>query len=128
MASGTVDGGILRNILAIMNENCPDVDEGEEYEVGKFVKGEDEGKEVVRERLQVSVNGVKRVRRKWRRHDPLVMRLMQTLVQKRVVQSTVDRIDSKVGECDKKRVLQIEIFLAVLERVPVKFAVTVDLG
>ena len=43
---------------------------------------------------------------KWRRHDPLVMRFMQLLVDQRVVQAPVDPIDAEVGEEDEQGKLE----------------------
>ena len=34
----------------------------------------------------------------WRRHDPFVVRLVQSLVYQRVMQASVDQVDPEVGE------------------------------
>ncbi len=42
----------------------------------------------------------------WSRHDPLVMGLVQRLVNSRMVQTPVDPVDAQIGEQDKQRELQ----------------------
>lgn len=47
VASSAIDDGALSNILAIMNHDRPNVDEGEERHVGELLERENEGEDVV---------------------------------------------------------------------------------
>jgi hypothetical protein len=49
------------------------------------------------------------VRGERRGHDPLVVRLVQLLVEHRVVQSAVDPVDEKVGEADENGELEKQV-------------------
>lgn len=61
---------------------------------------------MVRQALGETVHGVEGVARKRRRHDPLVMRLVQRLVYLRMVQTPVDPVDEEIREADKEGELQ----------------------
>ena len=67
------------------------------------------------------------MRREGARHDPLVVRFVQGLVDQRVVQATVNPVDAKIGERDEQR----ELYKAVAperlirERV-IEFGVTTN--
>ena len=89
-----------------MDQDGPNVDEHEEDNVGEFLQREDEREDVIRNRLGEAIDGVEGVRgiRRW--HDPLVMRLMEVLVDEWMVQATMYPIDTEVGEADKERELQ----------------------
>lgn len=67
------------------NHNSPDVDEGKENEIRKFMEREDEWKNVVGHTLGVAVKGVESMAGIWSRHNPLVMRLVQVPVDQRMV-------------------------------------------
>ena len=43
MTRSAVDDGGIRYVLAIVDEDCPDVDEDEESDVGEFLEREEEG-------------------------------------------------------------------------------------
>lgn len=49
------------------------------------------------------------VRGERRGHDPLVVRLVQLLVEHRVVQGTVDPVDEEVGEADEEGELEKQV-------------------
>lgn len=68
---------------------------------------------MIRHALAPPVHGVERVARIRCRHDPLVMRLVQPLVDERVVQPAMDPVDAAVGEGDEERVLQVRVPRAV---------------
>lgn len=53
---------------------------------------------MVRKTLSVAVGGVESVRGEGSRHDPLVMRLVDVLVDAGVVETAVNPVDSRVGE------------------------------
>ena len=49
VACGAVDDGAVGDVLAIVDEDGPDVDEDEEGDVGDFLEREEEREDVVRE-------------------------------------------------------------------------------
>ena len=61
---------------------------------------------MIRHTLRETVHGVEGVTRKRRRHDPLVMGLMQRPVYLRMVQSPMDPVDEQIREADKEGKLQ----------------------
>ena len=85
VTGSAVDDGRVRNILSVMDQDGPDVDEYEENNIGKFLQRKDEREDVIRDRLREAIHRVEGVRgiRRW--HDPLVMRLMEVLVDQGVV-------------------------------------------
>lgn len=101
MASGAVDDRAVRDVLAIMNEDSPQVDETEEEDVGDLLQRKEEGKDVVRHALGPAVKRVKGVGSEGRGHNPLVVWLVESAVNARVVQSSVNPVDEEVGEKDE---------------------------
>lgn len=85
MAGGAVDHGAVGHVLAVVNQDGPKVDKDEQGDVGELLQGEEQGEDVVGERLRPAVDGVEGVRGVGRRHDPPVVRLVQRLVDGRVV-------------------------------------------
>lgn len=55
--------------------------------------------------LRPTVHRVESMRREGTRHDPLMVRLVQGLVDQRVVQATMDPVDTEIGERDEQREL-----------------------
>ena len=51
---GAIDHGVGSEVFAVVDHDGPELDEDEEGEVGEFLEGEDEGKEVVWDGLNVS--------------------------------------------------------------------------
>jgi hypothetical protein len=98
VASGAVDDGRVGDVLAVVDHDGPDLDEGEEGDVGKLLQREDEGEEVVRDGLGEAVEWVESVGGEGRGHDPLVVRLVQALVEELAVQGAVNPVDAEVGE------------------------------
>lgn len=49
------------NHIRVVNKDTPEINEDEEHEVQHPVQGEKEDEEVIRDRLEVSVNEVERV-------------------------------------------------------------------
>lgn len=76
MAGRAVDDGGVGDVFAIVDEDGPHVDEGEEGYVGEFLQREDEGEDVVGHTLREAVERVEGVGRVWRRHDPAMVRFM----------------------------------------------------
>lgn len=114
MASGSVDDGVIGQILAIVDHNRPDVDEAEQHNVRVLVQREEEGEDVVRQTLRVTVQWMECVGREWRGHDPLVMRLVESLVQVLGMQRPVYEVDEGVGEHQKQGKLRKEVEPTVL--------------
>ena len=98
MACGTIQNRAVGDIFSVMDEDCPDLHEGEKSQVGKLLQWEDEREEVVGQRLRPSVNGVESNSRIWGRHNPFVVRLVHMFVDRWVVQASVDPVDQEVGE------------------------------
>ena len=106
MAGGSVDDGRVGDVFAIVNHDGPDVDEHEQGDVGELLERQHEGEDVVWDGLSEAIERVEGVRGKGRRHDPLVVRLVQALVNHRVVQTAVDPVDEEVGEEQEQRELE----------------------
>lgn len=85
MACRAVDDWRVGHVFAVVDQDGPDVDEDEEEYVGELLQREDEGKEMIWDRLGEAVKRVERVRGKGRWHDPLVVRLVQTFVYEGMV-------------------------------------------
>ena len=102
VAGGTVDDGTVGNVLAVVNEDGPEVDEAEQEDVGQFLQREEEGEDVVGHTLRPAVERVESVRSEGGGHDPLVVRLVEGLVDAGVVQAAVDPVDEEIGEADEE--------------------------
>ena len=83
--------------IRIVNENRPYVHADEECEVEVFLNGEDVGKDVVGERLEVTVDWVESVGGEGGGNDPLVVWLVDVLVDEGVVFQSVDPVDAVIG-------------------------------
>lgn len=106
MAGGTVHHGTVGDILPVVDEHGPEVDEAEQENVGQLLQGEDEREDVVWDTLGPAIQGMESVGRIWTRHDPFVMWLVQGLVHQRMVQTTVDPVDEEVGEANEQGELE----------------------
>ena len=106
MAGGAVDDRVVGVVLAVVDHDGPEVDEHEEADVRHLLQREDEGEHVVGDALRKPVDGVESVAGVGRRHDPLVVRLVQVLVDGRVVKTAVDPVDAEIGEHDEERELE----------------------
>lgn len=102
VTGSTVHDGAVGDVLAVMNEDGPEVDEAEKEDVGDLLQGEDEGEDVVWDTLGPAIERVEGVRGIRARHDPLVVRLVQGLVDAGVVQATVDPVDEEIGKADEE--------------------------
>lgn len=81
-----------------MDEDSPDVDESEEENIRKFLEREDEGEDVVWNRLRKSIKRMECMRCIRRRHNPLVMWFMQRLVNQRMMQASMDQVNPEIGK------------------------------
>ena len=109
VARSTIDNRRISDVLAVVDKDRPDIDEYEQEDVGEFLQGEEKREDVVGHALQVAVHWVEGVRGVRRRHDPLVVRLVEALVDERVVQAAVDPVDEEVGEGNEDGELQIVV-------------------
>lgn len=109
MTSSTIDQLRIGNVFAIVDEDGPDIDEGEEEDVGEFLEREHEGEDVVGQGLRPAIYGVEGVAGIGRGHDPFVMRLVQHLVDSWEVQPAVDEVDPEIGEDDEERELHVVV-------------------
>ena len=98
VAGCTVHDGTVGNVLAVVNEDSPEVDEPEQENVGHLLQGEEEGEDVVGHTLGPAVERMESVRGVGTGHDPLVVRLVECLVDAGVVQAAVDPVDKEIGE------------------------------
>lgn len=84
--------------MALTNEDCPEVDEGEESNICEFLEREDERKDVVWYTLGEAVHRVEGVAGIGRGHDPFVMRFVQNPVNLGIMQAPVNPVDTQIGE------------------------------
>lgn len=102
VASRSVDDWGVHNKLSVVDQNRPHIDEDEQSDISDLLEREDEWEDVVWDRLRKAVKWVESVRRKRCRHNPLVVWLMQLLVNGWVVKTAVDPIDEEVGEDEEE--------------------------
>jgi len=85
MARGTIQECAVCDILSVVDEYGPNLYEDEESQVGILLKREDKREKVVWKALHESINWVESNRCVGRWHNPLVVSLVQVLVNCRVV-------------------------------------------
>lgn len=61
VAGSTVHDGAVGDVLAVMNEDGPEIDEAEQEDVGDLLQGEYEGEDVVRNTLGPTIERVEGV-------------------------------------------------------------------
>jgi len=81
-----------------VDEDGPEVNQDEEDEVEMPLEGEDEDKEVVWNGLGVTVDWVEGMRSIRCRNDPLVMRFVEHLIEKRKMEPSMDPVNSVIGK------------------------------
>ena len=106
VARGAIDDGVVGNVLAVVNQNGPEVDKDEQADIGKLLERENEGEDVVRQALGVAVKRVEGVAGEGGGHDPLVVRLVKVLVDPGVVKAAMDPVDGEVGKQEEERELE----------------------
>lgn len=114
--------------VGVVNQNRPAVDKDKQTHVDEAVQGEDVDEDVVGQRLRVAIERVERVRGKRSRYEPLVMRLVDVLVQSRVVLEPVDPVDARVGEDEEEGHAEDGVCQPIVADVVVKERVTPDLA
>ena len=102
MASSAIDDGVVRDIFAIMDHDGPEIDKDEEQDIGKLLNWEHKGIHVIRKPLSETIKGMESVGGIGSWHNPLVVRLMQPLVDQWMVQVSVDPVDAVVREAEKE--------------------------
>ena len=109
MAGSSVNNGRVVRILAIMNQDSPDVDTNKQEDIGKLGKREQEREDVIGQTLGIAVQWMESVRGIGSRHDPLVVWLVDVLVNERVVEIAVNPVDERVGEEEEKGKLHVVV-------------------
>lgn len=109
VASSAVDDWVIRVELAVVDQDRPDLDEGEEGDVCELLEGEEEGEDVVWHALRPAVKRVEGVAGEGRGQDPFVMRLVEALVDGWDVETAVNPVDAKVGEHEEEGKLQVGV-------------------
>ena len=84
--------------VRVVNEHRPDVDRDEEDEMEVFLDGEEVGKDVVWQGLEIPVDWVECVGGKRCGYNPFVVWLVDVFVDAGVVFPTVDPVDAVIGE------------------------------
>lgn len=98
MACSTVDDRVVGEILAVVDHDRPEVDKHKECNIGHLLKRKDEREDVVRQGLSEAIKRVEGVAGKGSRHNPLVVKLVQILVDQTVVKPAMSPVDAKVGK------------------------------
>lgn len=93
----------------LTDKNGPAVDKDEESDVCEFMKREDEGEDMVRQTLRITIERVERVAGVGCGHNPLVVRLVETLVDQRMMKSTMNQVDETIRERDEQRELEVVV-------------------
>ena len=109
VASCAIDDLAVHCVFTVVNHDGPDVDEGEEANVSPLVQWEDEGEDVIRNTLGEAVYGMKGMTSKGGWDNPFVMRLVERLVDARVMQPAVDEVDAEVGKGNEKWELKVVV-------------------
>jgi len=84
--------------IRVVNEDGPKVDQDEQDEVEMSLEGEDEGEEVVRDGLGITIHWVEGMRCEGRGDDPLVVRFMDILIEEGKVEPTMDPVNTIISE------------------------------
>lgn len=129
VAGSSVDDGRVVCIFPVVNQDSPDVNEDEEDHRGDLGQREQEGEDMVWQTLSITIKGVECVGGKRCGHNPLVVWLVDVLVDAWVVEAAVDPVDARVGEEQEEGKLGVGVPLsrALLCRV-VKLRVAAHLG
>lgn len=70
---------------------------------------QDEGENVVRKSLSITIRGVESVGSVRSRHNPLVVGLVKSLVNQGVVKSSMDPVDAEIGKHQEQRELKYQV-------------------
>lgn len=115
-------------MVALTNEDSPEINEGEECHICELLEREDEGEKVVRYALREAIHGVEGVAGVRGRHYPFVVRFVQRLVDFGVMQAPMDPVDKQIREENEqwelKKVVESEWSVG---RSVVEFCITANL-
>lgn len=114
--------------VAVVDEDGPELHENEEYGVEVLLHRANKDKDMVRSRLQESIDGVESNRSPGRGNNPLVVRLVNVFVDAGVVFESVNPINEEVVEDHVYNGRDEEPGPAVLIDVRVEKTVAADLG
>ncbi len=89
-----------------MNQDRPHIDEDEQADISNLLQREDEWEDVVWDGLREAVKWVESMRRERRRHNPLVVRLMQRLINSRMMQTPMNQVDEEIRKEQEERKLE----------------------
>jgi len=106
VARGAIDDFAVHGVLAVVDRDGPEVHKGEDANVCELLHGEEEGEDVVRDALCEAVEWMEGVGCEWRRDNPLMVRLVEVLVDALVVQAAVDPVNEAIREGDEEWELQ----------------------
>ena len=123
----TVDDLLERRVadhVRVVDENRPQVDKDKQPNADHAVKREDEGEDVVWKRLGVSVKRVEGVRGERRWDKPLVVGLVNVLVQPRMVLESVDPVNGGIGKHEEEWYRKNGVPETVVRDVAVQLAVS----
>lgn len=113
--------------VRVVDQDAPQVDKHEEADGHDTVKREDEGEDVVRQRLEVAIKRVESVTCVRRGDEPLVVRLVDVLVDSGVMLNPVDPVDEEVGEDKEEGHRESRVAPAVVGNVVVELTMTTHL-
>lgn len=102
MTRSTVDDWIISVIFPIVDHDRPDLYKDEQSYIREFLQRKDEGKDVIRYALRITVQGMERVTRKRRRKNPSVMRFVKSFIDRRIMKTAMDEIYKRVCEEEKQ--------------------------
>lgn len=129
VAGGAVEDRAVGGVLAVVDQHGPDLHEDEEAQVGELLQREDEGEDVVGERLHPAVDGVEGDGGVGRGHDPFVVSFVQVLVDARQVEAAVDEVDAEISEKQEDGELQpVVVGPGLVGQRVVELGVAADLG
>ena len=95
-----------RKELRLTDKHSPEINEYKQGHIGKLLQRKQEWIQMIRHALRETIHWMEGMTREWRWHNPLMVRLMQCLVNQRMVQSTMDPINTQIRENNEQRKLQ----------------------
>jgi len=98
VAGRAINNWAVRHIFPIVNEDSPDVDESEQSNIGQLLQWKDEREDVIWHALGETIEWVESMAGIRSRHDPLVVWLMECLVDHGMMQPAVYKVNEEVGK------------------------------
>lgn len=94
--------GMTGDHVRVMNKDTPEVHKHKKTEIKPSVQREEEDEQMIRHRLQVTIEGMKCVGGEGSWNEPLVMWLVDILVDQWMVQGAMYPINAVVSEDQEK--------------------------